>query len=882
MKRLWLAGLFAALGGSACVDTTTLGGFECDDAGQCKVGGTQTGGGTNAGGGTASGGGGGTASGGGGGDVGGGAGGGGAGGGGGGGVCNTSTCTGCCDDNGACRNGDELAACGQNGATCSSCGAGTRCQAAVCQPLAANGSTCTIGAECNSGFCAAGLCCTSACTGNCESCALTGTEGSCSPLAEATAPAACGDYACDGVSGSCPTTCTTSRQCASGRFCDNGRCATLKVPGATCGSSSECQSGFCADGVCCDQACSGSCDRCNLSGSVGTCSPAPVNDPGSPACGGSVVCNGTLADCPILCTSGCPSSTYCSGTYCSAKKTNGVSCGAGTECQTGNCVDGVCCNTACGDTCDACSVAQGAAVNGTCALLGPSRICRTAATTCDTEERCDGTNAACPANSFADAGVGCGSTTFTAWSTCDGGSACASSGGQTRTRTDRLCSGAGACGNVDTGEAQSCMRVTEGISCGTTTYSAYTACSYAMTCSTTGSRTRTRTDPLCAGGTCSAVQNTETDTAGCMRSTTNVSCGSATYGAYGSCTFGSTCAESGSRTRTRTDPVCQSGACGSTTATETDSSGCTRTTGGTSCGTTNTGAWGTCSYSATCATTGTRSRTVSTYTCGSGACNTNTTTENDTSGCGRTTTGNSCGTTQTGTWSSCSYANACSNSGSRTRQVTTYACNSSGACNPTTTTETDTAGCARSQDGSSCGSPSYGSYGACSYANGCSNSGSRTRSVTTYACGGGSCNPSSGTETDTAGCGRNQDGTSCGTTVLGTYGSCSYGSLCLNSGSRTRSNTTYTCGGGACNTGSMTETDTTGCNRNTEGNNCGVPSCGTCTSGCNCDCERTQNCNGLRCSAQACVSQSWQQSCGTCTGCNQCVKGETRSSSPDQ
>lgn len=836
MQRLTLAVLLTTVGGAACVDPTSLAGFDCDDAGRCKPPSTAGLGGGGGGGTTASGGGvgtgGGTSSGGG---SGGGAVGGGSGGGGGAVVCSTSTCTGCCDDQGVCRSGDELSACGQGGFTCTTCGAATRCVAAVCQPLAANGSPCATGAECSSAFCVGSLCCSSACTGSCETCAATGTEGRCAPLAEATAPSTCGDYACDGVSGSCPATCTTSRQCAPGRFCNNGACVTLKVQGATCGSSAECESGFCADGVCCDAACSGSCDRCNLGATTGTCSPAPATDPGSPACGGSIVCNGTLADCPILCTSGCPANTYCSGTYCSAKKTNGTTCGAATECTSNFCVDGVCCNSGCGDACDACSVAQGAAIDGTCGLLGASRICRTAASTCDVEERCNGTVATCPGNTFADAGVGCGSTTFTAWSVCDGGSACASMGGQTRTRTDPLCNGTGTCSPVNTGEAQACMRTTEGTSCGTTTFSAYTTCTYASSCATTGSRTRTRTDPLCASGTCSAVQNTETDTAGCVRTTDNLSCGTSTYGAYSACTFGSTCAETGSRTRTRTDPVCQTGTCGSTTATETDSTGCTRTTGGQSCGTTMTGAWGSCSYGGTCATTGTRSRTVSTYTCGSGACNTSTVTENDTTGCNRTTSGSSCGTTQTTAWTSCSYANSCSNTGSRTRQVTTYACNGTGTCNPNTTTETDTVGCNRSMDGQSCAATSYGAYTACTYGSTCATSGSRTRPMTTYTCSAGACPGTAGTDTDTAGCARVTNGTVCRAAA----GTC---------------DAVEVCSGGACPgdsyvaAGTVCRDEEQFCDFNSETCTGSSPTCPTDTGGC----TGNQKC----CPFDACVCSS--------------------------
>lgn len=49
---------------------------------------------------------------------------------------------------------------------------------------------------------------------------------------------------------------------------------------------------------------------------------------------------------------------------------NGGTCGAASECASNFCVDGVCCNSACGggsaNDCQACSVATGAAVDGTC------------------------------------------------------------------------------------------------------------------------------------------------------------------------------------------------------------------------------------------------------------------------------------------------------------------------------------------------------------------------------------------------------------------------------------------------------------------------------------------------------------------------------------
>jgi hypothetical protein len=47
--------------------------------------------------------------------------------------------------------------------------------------------------------------------------------------------------------------------------------------GAMCAANSDCQSGFCTDGVCCNKACAGTCEACNLTGSGGTCTGIPAN-----------------------------------------------------------------------------------------------------------------------------------------------------------------------------------------------------------------------------------------------------------------------------------------------------------------------------------------------------------------------------------------------------------------------------------------------------------------------------------------------------------------------------------------------------------------------------------------------------------------------------
>lgn len=707
MKRLLLS--FVVVSAASCVDPAVLRGFECDADGRCVVvdaGMSVTGGGSSTGGGSATGGGsvtgGGSATG---------------GGGGGGATCNSSSCTGCCDEDGACRNGDEATACGQSGVACTSCGAEARCVQSVCQPLSITGDACFSNAECLSNSCVGGVCCNSACTGSCETCNATGTAGTCSPLPEASVITACGAYACDGVSGSCPTSCTTSRQCATGNYCASGTCQPLKAKGDVCTSSSQCVTNFCADGVCCDGACSGSCDRCNLTGSNGTCTPAPASDPGSPVCGGSIVCNGTLVDCPITCTSGCPSTTFCSGTYCSAKKANGVACGAAGECQSAFCADGVCCESACGGDCDACSVALGSSADGMCSLLGPSRVCRGAAPQCDREERCTGTSATCPGNVFVDAGVSCGTTMLSPWTGCDAGAECGTTGVQTRTRTTQSCTGTStACGSSSTSESQSCSRPSDGLSCGAPTFGNWSGCDWQDACDVAATDSRLRTDLRCASGACNGSQTTETQA--CNRTTENASCGTGTptYSAWSACDYPvNSCNQTMLSTRTRTDPVCQSAACGSRTVLEQDSTRCTRSTNGSSCGATDTGPWSACSYVPGCSLTGTRTRTVTTSSCGSGACVPTSVTETDTSGfCTRGNPPGACQPTVNGPVTGCSYGDVCTNSGTGTQTVTTYACNA-GLCQGTTVNQG--AACSRNTNGTEC----RGSGGICDVVELCSN-----------------------------------------------------------------------------------------------------------------------------------------------------------------
>jgi len=81
----------------------------------------------------------------------------------------------------------------------------------------------------------------------------------------------------------------------SGGICVQDQC--MSINGAYCSEDQECASGFCVDGVCCNGGCEGTCQKCNLSGSIGTCSVIPANqDPDSECpfqeCSYTGYCNG--------------------------------------------------------------------------------------------------------------------------------------------------------------------------------------------------------------------------------------------------------------------------------------------------------------------------------------------------------------------------------------------------------------------------------------------------------------------------------------------------------------------------------------------------------------------------------------------------------------
>ena len=258
------------------------------------------------------------------------------------------------------------------------------------------GALCTATQDCESGFCADGICCATACGESCRSCAVPGQMGQCLPVPAgsvdprgvcvASAAASCGqDGTCDGAGG-----CAFH---AVGAVCQAATCAgptTRRLPATcdgrgTCGMPVEqsCAPYTCADGTCKD--------RCD---SDADCVP------GTPCLAGSC-----------------------------GKKPLGAPCAAASDCNSGACVDGVCCDVAsCTGPCRSCNIpgAEGSCQNLVANSDPRSEGCSPEAQdSCGRTGKCDGAGAC---QLFA-AATPCGPPSCTAGtetgaSTCSGAGVC--------------------------------------------------------------------------------------------------------------------------------------------------------------------------------------------------------------------------------------------------------------------------------------------------------------------------------------------------------------------------------------------------------------------------------------------------------------------------
>ncbi len=209
------------------------------------------------------------------------------------------------------------------------------------------GQACTVTSQCNGDYvCQDGICCTSTC-GTCQRCDV--ATAACITVRNAVDDSCTGTNACD-PSGACK-----------------------KILGQPCVQNAECTTNNCVDNVCCDSPCNGACDAC---GRDGRCAPLPKSETGSPSCA-PYACSGTSASCATSCTddSSCVAAAHCkipagstTGT-CVPDLAPGSICTSSSQCASGACIDGYCCNSTCSGGCSACSVANGASANGTCTIL---------------------------------------------------------------------------------------------------------------------------------------------------------------------------------------------------------------------------------------------------------------------------------------------------------------------------------------------------------------------------------------------------------------------------------------------------------------------------------------------------------------------------------
>jgi hypothetical protein len=157
----------------------------------------------------------------------------------------------------------------------------------------APGDACTAKDDCSTGVCQAGICCAEAtCTGECVTCAA-GT-GACVAVKSMDDPDSCtGDLTCNAA----------------------GKCT--KKNGQVCKKTGECASDLCVDGYCCDSACDGQCQACDVAAKPGTCTAVVGNSHGDrprclafgEPCGGA--CNGIgVSECAF------PSAVTACGASC--------------------------------------------------------------------------------------------------------------------------------------------------------------------------------------------------------------------------------------------------------------------------------------------------------------------------------------------------------------------------------------------------------------------------------------------------------------------------------------------------------------------------------------------------------------------------------------
>lgn len=252
------------------------------------------------------------------------------------GQCNELCCTAACT--GACRTCSATGAC-QNVVSAEdpgSCSGASICDATGACKLK-NGQPSTVATSCASGFVANGVCCDTACGGQCDSCNRAGLVGTCGPESAGFAGVpSCAPYLCKGAA-TCPTACSTVADCTSGNECTGNKCVP---PDAGVADTGAVDAGgadtFVADTSVTDTFVDDTfVDETSVDGATADAEP----DGGAPA--------------------DTNTSTVDAGDPLITSTTGLVRCSGASGCAKGAfCVDGVCCDSACTGPCMTCLLAE--------------------------------------------------------------------------------------------------------------------------------------------------------------------------------------------------------------------------------------------------------------------------------------------------------------------------------------------------------------------------------------------------------------------------------------------------------------------------------------------------------------------------------------------
>lgn len=221
------------------------------------------------------------------------------------------------------------------------------------------GQRCENGNQCTTGYCIDDVCCRAECLPG-ELCDIGGFEGTCQP-ADGNLP---NGRPCETADQCESDFCTNDTCCVVGTCPTDGRCdipgseGTCTIPlanGEPCVADEHCRTGNCRDGFCCENEClNGRCDTPNRQGEC--VAPLPLGQ----GCTLDDQCDSGICDIVgrICCAETCAATEECTvnGQDCGPPRTPdpnvtptvppgdpGSTCGNDSQCDSGDCNNGICC-----------------------------------------------------------------------------------------------------------------------------------------------------------------------------------------------------------------------------------------------------------------------------------------------------------------------------------------------------------------------------------------------------------------------------------------------------------------------------------------------------------------------------------------------------------